>query len=92
MRAQDDSRLTAPGRLQLEDPALLRQQCYVNGAWVDAPGRGSIPVHNPATGAQLGTVPAFDAAATERAVAAAHAAFPAWAAKTAKERAAVLKR
>ena len=92
MRAQDDSRLAAPGGLRLEDPALLRQQCYVNGAWVEAPGRGSIPVHNPATGAQLGTVPAFDAAATERAVAAAHAAFPAWAAKTAKERAAVLKR
>jgi succinate-semialdehyde dehydrogenase/glutarate-semialdehyde dehydrogenase len=92
MRAQDDSRLAAPGGLRLEDPALLRQQCYVNGAWVDAPGRGSIPVHNPATGAQLGTVPAFDAAATERAVAAAHAAFPAWAAKTAKERAAILRR
>ena len=40
----------------------------------------------------LGTVPAFDAAATEKAVAAAHAAFPAWAAKTAKERAVLLRR
>jgi hypothetical protein len=68
-------------------PAVLRERRLG-----DAPGRGSIPVHNPATGAQLGTVPAFDAAATERAVAAAHAAFPAWAAKTAKERAAILKR
>ena len=47
-------------------------------------GRAAIPVHNPATGAELGTVPAFDAAATEKAVAAAHAAFPAWAAKTAQ--------
>jgi succinate-semialdehyde dehydrogenase/glutarate-semialdehyde dehydrogenase len=37
-------------------------------------------------------VPAFDAAATERAVAAAHAALPGWAAKTAKERAVVLRR
>jgi len=92
VRAQDDSRLAAPGALRLEDPALLRQQCYVNGAWTDAPGRAALPVHNPATGAQLGTVPALDAAATERAVAAAHAAFPAWAAKTAKERAAVLRR
>jgi succinate-semialdehyde dehydrogenase/glutarate-semialdehyde dehydrogenase len=91
MRAQDDRRLAA-GALQLDDAALLRQQCYVNGAWVDAPGRASLPVHNPATGAQLGTVPAFDAAATERAVAAAHSAFPAWAAKTAKERGAILRR
>jgi succinate-semialdehyde dehydrogenase/glutarate-semialdehyde dehydrogenase len=90
MRAQDDSRLA--GALRLEDPALLRQQCYVNGAWVDAPGRATIPVHNPATGAPLGTVPAFDAASTEAAVAAAHAAFRPWAAKTAKERSVLLKR
>ena len=92
MRAKDDSRLAGGPTLRLEDPSLLREQCYVNGAWLDAPGRASIPVHNPATGATLGTVPAFDAAATEKAVAAAHAAFPAWAAKTAKERAVLLRR
>ena len=92
MRAQDDSRLAESGALALEDPSLLRQQCYVNGAWLDAAGRATLPVHNPATGAELGTVPAFDAAATEKAVAAAHAAFPAWAAKTAKERSVLLRR
>ncbi len=92
MRAKDDSRLAGAGTLKLEDPSLLREQCFVNGAWLDAPGHAAIPVHNPATGAQLGTVPAFDAAATEKAVAAAHAAFPAWAAKTAKERAVLLRR
>ncbi|HEU0225530.1 MAG TPA: NAD-dependent succinate-semialdehyde dehydrogenase [Steroidobacteraceae bacterium] len=91
MRAQDDSRLSSGG-LRLDDPKLLRQQCCVNGAWVDARGGATIPVSNPATGAQLGTVPGFDAADTEAAVAAAHAAFPAWAAKTAKERAVVLRR
>ena len=64
----------------------------MNGAWLDAPGGATLPVHNPATGATLGTVPAFDGAATEKAVAAAHAAFPAWAAKTAKERSIVLRR
>ena len=92
MRAKDDSRLAGGSTLRLEDPSLLREQCYVNGAWLDAPGRASIPVHNPATGAALGTVPAFDAAETEKAVAAAHSAFPAWAAKTAKERAVLLRR
>jgi len=90
MRARDDSRLA--GGLKLEDPRLLRQQCYVNGAWVDASGGATLPVTNPATGAQLGTIPAFGAADTEAAVAAAHAAFPAWAARTAKERAVILRR
>jgi succinate-semialdehyde dehydrogenase / glutarate-semialdehyde dehydrogenase len=92
MRAQGDSRLAPAAGLRLEDPALLRQQCYVNGAWRDATGGAAIPVHNPATGAALGTVPAFDAGATAKAVAAAHAAFPAWAAKTAKERGTLLRR
>jgi succinate-semialdehyde dehydrogenase/glutarate-semialdehyde dehydrogenase len=91
MRAKDDSRL-ATAALKLEDPALLREQCYVGGQWLDGPGGATLAVHNPATAAPLGTVPAFDGAATERAVAAAHAAFPAWAAKTAKERAVVLRR
>ncbi len=90
MRARDDSRLA--GGPKLDDPALLRQQCYLNGAWVGAKGGASIPVTNPATGAQIGTVPSFDAAGTEAAVAAAHAAFPAWAAKTAKERGTILRR
>jgi succinate-semialdehyde dehydrogenase/glutarate-semialdehyde dehydrogenase len=92
MRAQDDRRLAPAASLELADAALLRQQCYVNGAWVDAPAGATIPVYNPATGAQLGTVPAFDAAATEKAVAAAHAEFAGWAARTAKERAAILRR
>ncbi len=93
MRARDDDRLTgAAGGLKLDDPSLLRQQCYVNGEWQDAPSGATLAVTNPATGKTIGTVPAFDAAATERAVAAAHAAFPAWAAKTAKERAALLRR
>ncbi len=91
MRSRDDSRL-AGAPLKLEDPSLLRQQCYVNGAWLDASGGATLPVENPATGAPLGTVPAFGAADTEKAVAAAHAAFPAWAAKTAKERAVLLRR
>ncbi len=79
-------------KLRLKDPALFRQQCHVNGAWIDAAGDASLPVTNPATGEKLGTVPAINAAGAEVAVAAAHAAFPAWAAKTGKERAAVLRR
>jgi len=78
--------------MKLKDTALFRQQCYVDGAWVDAPDGKTVAVSNPASGEPLGTVPSLGAKETEAAVAAAHAAFPAWAAKTAKERGAVLRR
>jgi succinate-semialdehyde dehydrogenase/glutarate-semialdehyde dehydrogenase len=77
--------------LQLSDPRLLRQQCYVAGQWMDADARATLDVKNPATGAKLGTVPRLGAAETRRAIEAAKAAFPAWAAKPAKERAKLLR-
>ena len=52
----------------------------------------TIDVDNPATGEVLGTVPQLDAADTRRAIEAANRAFPAWRAKTAKERASVLRK
>ena len=78
--------------LQLKDPTLLRHQAYVNGAWVDADGGQTINVINPATGEHIGTVPLMGAAETRRAIEAANTAWPAWRKKTAKERAAVLRR
>ena len=78
--------------ITLKDPSLLRQQCYVDGAWIDADGGGTIDVTNPATGERIGTVPNAGAGETRRAIEAAAQAFPAWAAKTAKERAAILRR
>ena len=78
--------------IALKDPSLLRQHCYVDGAWIGADGGGTIDVTNPATGEQIGTVPNAGAAETRRAIEAASRAFPAWAAKTAKERAAILRR
>jgi succinate-semialdehyde dehydrogenase/glutarate-semialdehyde dehydrogenase len=78
--------------LTLKDPSLLRQRCYVDGAWIDADAGGTIGVKNPATGELIGTVPNAGAAETRRAIEAAARAFPAWAAKTAKERAAILRR
>ena len=78
--------------LTLKDPTLLRQQCYIDGAWTDARSGNKVEVTNPATGAVLGTVPSVDAAETRRAIEAASAAFPAWAARTAKDRASILRR
>lgn len=79
-------------KLNLKDPSLFRQQCYLDGAWVDADGKATIPVVNPATGGMLGTIPKMGGAETKRAIAAADAALPAWRAKTAKERAGILRR
>ncbi len=78
--------------LQLKDAALFRQQCYVDGAWCDADSGKTIAVTNPATGAALGSVPNMGADETRRAIEAASAAWPAWRAKTGKERAAVLRK
>ena len=78
--------------LNLKDPTLLRQQCYIDGQWLDARSGGTKPVTNPATGAVLGTVPYMGADETRAAIEAAAAAFPAWAARTAKDRSTLLRR
>jgi succinate-semialdehyde dehydrogenase / glutarate-semialdehyde dehydrogenase len=76
--------------ISLKDPKLFREQCYIDGEWS---GNGStLPVINPATGAQLGTVPKLGAEETRRAIDAAERAWPAWRAKTGKERAAILRK
>ncbi|HLT99880.1 MAG TPA: NADP-dependent succinate-semialdehyde dehydrogenase [Burkholderiaceae bacterium] len=77
---------------ELKNPSLFRQQCFIDGVWCDADQGATIPVTNPATGAQLGTIPRMGAAETRRAIEAANRAWPAWRAKTAKERADILRR
>ena len=78
--------------MHLKDPTLLRTQAFLNGEWVNADNRAAHDVLNPATLEKLGTVPAMGAAETRRAIEAAAAAFPAWAAKTAKDRGTILRR
>jgi succinate-semialdehyde dehydrogenase/glutarate-semialdehyde dehydrogenase len=78
--------------MKLKDPTLLRTQAYSNGAWVNADNDATLPVSNPANGEILGTVPDMGVNETRRAIAAAAAAFPAWAARAAKERANILRR
>jgi len=78
--------------MKLKDPNLLRTQAYVDGQWTNAVNGATLEVGNPATGEKLGTIPNMGAAETRRAIEAAGAAMPAWAAKTAKERATILRR
>ncbi|MBL8832277.1 MAG: NAD-dependent succinate-semialdehyde dehydrogenase [Rhodospirillales bacterium] len=78
--------------IALKDPSLFRQQCYVDGAWVDADSKKSIAVDNPATGATLGTTPLMGAAETKRAIDAAAKALVTWRKKTGKERAGIMRK
>ena len=78
--------------LTLNDPSLLRQQAYIDGAWCDADEGRTVPVLDPATGDTLGTVPHMGAQETRRAIDAANAAWPAWRSKTARERALILRK
>lgn len=78
--------------LKLNDPSLLRQQCYVGGHWVDANDGETMPVTNPASNEVLGTVPRMGKAETARAIDAANVAWPDWRKKTARERSATLRR
>jgi succinate-semialdehyde dehydrogenase/glutarate-semialdehyde dehydrogenase len=78
--------------LALKDAALFRQACYVNGQWITAAAGATIDVDNPATGEIVGSVPKLGAAETRQAIEAADRALPAWRKKTAKERAAAVRR
>ena len=74
----------------LRRPELVREAGYVGGVWVTS--SATFAVRDPATGALLAEVADLDAAAAERAVHAAQAAQHDWAARTAKERATILRR
>ncbi len=78
--------------MQIRDQALLREQCYLGGAWIEADTGGWLAVTDPATGEAIARVPDLGAAETRRAIAAAEAAWPAWRVLTAGERCALLRR
>src|ERR1700728_1726061 len=78
--------------VELKDPTLLRELCFIDGGWSAADSGATLEVTNPATLKKLGSIPNMGAAETRRAIAAAAAALPAWRARTAKERAVILRR
>ncbi|WP_049809853.1 NAD-dependent succinate-semialdehyde dehydrogenase [Variovorax paradoxus] len=72
--------------------SLLLQRCYLDGQWVDADDGKVIEVINPANGERVARVPRMGAAETRRAIEAANTAWPAWRARSAKERSDLLRR
>ena len=78
--------------MQLNNPDLLKQQLYIDGAWVDVADKKTFAVTNPATGGQIAHVPSATAAQVEHAVEAAETALATWKLTTAKERSALLRK
>jgi succinate-semialdehyde dehydrogenase/glutarate-semialdehyde dehydrogenase len=78
--------------LNLKDPTLLKQQCYIDGQWLNADSGETIAVNNPATGEIIAHVPKMGTAETRRAIESADRALAGWRAKLAKERAAILRK
>src|ERR1700743_3292765 len=76
-------------RDRLKDPSLLRDQCFIDGAWTGTPAN---PVTNPVNGVELAKVPKMSTAEATQAVEAAERAFPAWAKQTAKQRSNILRK
>jgi len=71
---------------------LLRERAYIDGAWVEAESGEAFPVVNPANGETIAELPRMGTAETRRAIKAAQEALPGWRGRSAKERAAVLRR
>jgi succinate-semialdehyde dehydrogenase/glutarate-semialdehyde dehydrogenase len=78
--------------IQLSDQALLKTQAYINGQWIDADSGGTVAVTNPANGEVIAEVAKCSTAETRRAIEAAAEALVDWRQRTAKERAACLRK
>src|SRR6266852_3710682 len=92
MNMQEIAIKSASAAAELKDAHLFREACYLDGNWVQANSGKTINVDNPATGEIIGKVPKLGGTETRQAIEAANRAFPAWSKKTAKERAAILRR
>lgn len=77
--------------LQLKDPNLLKQHCYLNGKWREATSGLTLPVTNPATGETIACVPDMGSSETEDTIVAAEQAFSLWKKTTVKARALLLR-
>lgn len=72
---------------RLSSTVLFRQQCHIDGRWVDAASGETIEVSNPSNGEPIGHVPSMSAGEVDSAVTAASAALRQWRTRTAQERA-----
>ncbi len=76
----------------LQDPSLLREQCYLNGQWTGADSGRMRPIHNPANSTVVAHVPDMGEVETRRAIDGAMAAWPSWRSRPARERSVFLRK
>jgi succinate-semialdehyde dehydrogenase/glutarate-semialdehyde dehydrogenase len=79
-------------RMKISDQELLKTRAFIGGQWLDADDGGTFPVTNPATGETIADVASCGGAETRRAIETADEAMREWRQRTAKERAAILRR
>ncbi|MBF4334897.1 NAD-dependent succinate-semialdehyde dehydrogenase [Vibrio anguillarum] len=77
--------------MQLRDPQLFKQQCYLNGQWVCASNSLTSTVYNPYDGTLIGTVPQLDSAQVQQAIEGAELAQKLWKKQPAADKARVLR-
>jgi succinate-semialdehyde dehydrogenase/glutarate-semialdehyde dehydrogenase len=78
--------------MQIKDPDLLRDRCYIGGEWLEADDAARLNVSDPASGEVVARVPDVGAAETRRAIEAAERAWRPWRELTATERGTMLRR
>ena len=78
--------------MELNEQALFRNQCFIDGQWVSADNGLTTDIFNPSDGSRIGAVPAMGSDETQRAVSAANSAFSGWRAFPAKKKAQLLRR
>lgn len=76
----------------LSDKTLFKEQCYINGKWVNAQSGKTFEVHDPATGKVIGTMPEMDKHDTNDAIKAASDALVSYRKTTARQRAEILRK
>ena len=78
--------------LQLKDKELFKQQCFINGEWLDAVGGETFAVKNPSDSSTIGTMPAISRNEVKKAIDSAHSSWLGWKKLTGKERSAIIRR
>ena len=77
--------------MKLKNQVLFKNQCLLDGRWIDAISGKTLDIHNPATGEFLGTVPSLGRDETARAIVAAEKSWHHWRALTGHQRSNLLR-
>ena len=77
---------------QLKDQGLFKQQCFINGEWVDSDNGDTFDVINPSDLTIVGTMPNASKTETIRAIEAANNSWSDWKKLTGKDRSIIIRR